>query len=52
MIAAVRAARSPDPDSKLRTIMSSGAEDRRLQILKPALGGILSKDPEIPAEID
>jgi hypothetical protein len=24
----------------------------RLQILKPALGGILSKDPEIPAEID
>jgi hypothetical protein len=26
--------------------------DWRLQILKPALGGILSKDPEIPAEID
>jgi hypothetical protein len=52
MIAAVRAARSPDPDSKLRTIMSPGAEDWRLQILKPALGGILSKDPEITAEID
>ena len=52
MIAAVRAARSPDPDSKLRTILSSGAEDWRLEILKPALGGILSKDPEIPAEID
>jgi hypothetical protein len=52
MIAAVRAARSPDPDSKLRTIISPGAEDWRLQILKPALGGILSKDPEIPAEID
>ena len=44
MIAAVRAARSPDPESKLRTIMSSGAEDWRLQILKPAMGGILSKD--------
>jgi hypothetical protein len=52
MIAAVRAARSPDPDSKLRTIMSSGAEDWRLQILKPALGRILSKDREFPAEID
>jgi hypothetical protein len=52
MIAAVRAARAPDPESKLRTLMSSGAEDWRLQILKPALGGILSKDGEIPAEID
>jgi hypothetical protein len=52
MVAAVRAARSPDPESKLRTIMNSGAEDWRLQILKPALGGILSQDPEIPAEID
>lgn len=52
MIAAVRAARSPDPDSKLRKVMNSRAEDWRLQILKPALGGILSKDPEIPAEID
>jgi hypothetical protein len=52
MVAAVRAARSPDPESKLRTIMNSGAEDWRLKILKPALGGILSEDPEIPAEID
>jgi transposase len=52
LIAVVRAARSPDPDSKPRTITSSGAEDWRLQILKPALGGILSKDPENAAEID
>ena len=52
MIAAVRAARSPNSDSKLRKITSPGAEDWRVQILKPALGGILSKDPEIPAEID
>ena len=52
MVAAARAARSPDPESKLRKIMHSGAEDWRLQLLKPALGGILSEDPEIPAEID
>jgi hypothetical protein len=52
MVEAARAARSPDPESKLRTIMNSGAEDWRLQLLKPALGGILSEDPEIPAEID
>jgi hypothetical protein len=52
MIAAVRAARSPDPDSKLRTTANPGSENLMLEIFKFSFGGILSKDPEFPAEID
>jgi len=52
MIAAVRAARSPDPDSRLRTTANLGSENLMLEIFKLAFGGILSKDPEFPAEID
>ncbi len=52
MIAAVRAARSPDPDSKLRTTANPGSENLMLEIFKFSFGGILSKDLEFPAEID
>jgi hypothetical protein len=52
MIAAVRAARSPDPDSRLRKTANPGSENLMLEIFKLAFGGILSKDPEFPAEID
>ena len=52
LIAAVRVARSPDLDSRARTNAKSGAEKLMLAIFKFALGGILSRDPEFPAEID
>jgi hypothetical protein len=52
LIEAVRAARSPVQDGTIRTIMNSRAENLLLEISKFAMGGILSKDPEFPAEID
>jgi len=52
LIAAVRVARSPDPDSRPRMNAKSGAENLMLAFFKFALGGILSRDPEYPAEID
>ena len=52
MIAAVRAARSPNPDSRLRTTANPGSENLILEIFKFSFGGILSKDPEYPVEID
>jgi hypothetical protein len=52
MTAAVRVARSPDPDGRPRTNAKSGAEKLMLAIFKFALGGVLSRDPEFPAEID
>ena len=52
MIAAVRAARSPDPGSRLRTAANPGSENLVLEIFKFSFGGILSKDHEYPVEID
>jgi len=52
MIAAVRAARSPDPDSKLRTIMSSGAGDFCIENLRRRPAGVDVKRPSLVARVD
>jgi hypothetical protein len=52
MIAAIRAARSPDPESGLRRVTNTPSADPIVEALKMAMGGFLAADPEFPGEVE
>ena len=52
MIAAIRAARSPDPNSGLRRHSNAPYSDPIVECLKVAMGGFLAADPDVRSEVE
>jgi hypothetical protein len=52
MIAAIRAARSPDPESGLRRLSDARDSDPIVECLKMAMGGFLATNPDFPGEVE